>query len=95
MKYCPTCYLPENELDTCSRPDFGMSCVTPVEEDPSKTVAIKCGPCEFTRVVPISDLLSGKAKNELPKCHRDECACEVIPPAAPVKKAAASTAKTK
>jgi len=81
MKYCPTCYLPESELDTCNRSDFGIPCPAPVEENPAKTVTLKCGPCEFTRVVPLSDLLSGKAKGELPKCHRDECACEVVPAA--------------
>lgn len=85
-KFCPTCYLPENQLDTCSRDDFGIPCPQPVEADPEKDVTIKCGPCGFTRVVPLPDLLSGKTKNELPVCHSDECACKLVPPEAPKSK---------
>lgn len=80
MKYCPRCLRTEADIPACPDNDFaGMSCPEPVEENPEKDVAIKCGPCDFSRIVPVRELLSGAAKNKLPSCRRDECACVVVP----------------
>lgn len=79
MKYCPRCLRTEADIPACPDNDFaGMSCPEPVEENPEKDVVIKCGPCDFSRIVPVRELLSGAAKNKLPSCRRDECACVVV-----------------
>jgi hypothetical protein len=81
MNYCPRCLRTEAELDACPNEDFpGMKCPDPVAEDPTKDITIACGPCDFTRVVPVRELISGKAKNKLPACRRDDCACVVVAP---------------
>lgn len=83
MKYCPTHYTPEgSSVDRCNGADFGIPCPPMVEEDPTKTVNIKCGPCDLNVIVPVGDLMSGKAKKELPRCSRDECACMIVQPEA-------------
>jgi hypothetical protein len=80
MKYCPRCSRTEDQRATCPDADFkGMECPPFVSEDPTTTVTLSCGPCEFTRIVPVKDLVSGAARKKLPVCRRDECACKVIP----------------
>lgn len=83
MKYCPRCLRTEADIPGCPNEDFpGMTCPDPVDENPAKDVSISCGPCDFNRLVPIRELLSGAAKNKLPTCRRDECACVIVPPEA-------------
>lgn len=80
MKYCPKHYTPEgSNVDRCNGGDFGIPCPEMVEEDATKTVNLKCGPCDLHVIVPVPDLVSGKAQRELPRCSRDECACVVLP----------------
>lgn len=80
MKYCPRCLRTEDQISTCPNGDFpGMVCPALKEEDPATTVTLSCGPCDFTRIVPVKDLLSGTTKTKLPLCRRDECACKVVP----------------
>lgn len=90
--------------------DFGIPSPAPVDMDPERDVQLYCGPCDLSVIVPVGDLLSGKAQRELPKCSRDVCACKIVAqetaastdtPAtsttskkASTKKASASTAET-
>ena len=81
MKYCPRCLRTEASFGECPNNDFpGMNCPEPKEEDPTTDINIACGPCDFTRVVPIKMLLTGAAKQQLPACRRDDCACVVVAP---------------
>lgn len=83
LKYCPRCLRTETEAASCPNNDFpGMNCPDLKTEDPTKDVTLSCGPCDFTRVVPVRELLSGATKNKLPMCKRDECACVVVQPVA-------------
>lgn len=84
MKYCPRCLRTEAQIDTCPNNDFpGMNCPELREEDSRTDITISCGPCDFTRVVPVKELISGVSKNKLPACRRDDCACVVVPPSLP------------
>lgn len=86
MKYCPTCYRAGPQMDECPNIGSVIPCPEPRNEDPAVDVALSCGPCGFSRIIPLKDLLSGKAKNQLPHCTRDNCG--VVNDGAPKKTAA-------
>lgn len=78
-KYCPRCLRTEGDVDECVNKDFpGHDCPPLVEAEAGKDVPIKCGPCGFTRIVPVKDLLSGRARANLPTCRRDSCAAQIV-----------------
>lgn len=92
MKYCPTCYRAGPQMDDCPNKSFpDMPCPEPATENPEKDVSLSCGPCGFARVVPLKDLLSGKAKHQLPRCTRDTCEVKNIAAAPKAKPAAKPT----
>ncbi len=80
MKFCPRCHKDPAE-GTCVMESMpGFTCPEPVEET-ANTIVIKCGPCGFTRGVPVGELLKGLASDaKLPACKRDQCQATVVRP---------------
>jgi len=86
MKHCPRCHRLESDTSECimlSMP--GFVCPPLVAENPETDITISCGPCGFTRVVGVSEILhglssgSGIAKDRaLPLCSRGTCAAKVL-----------------
>jgi hypothetical protein len=58
-----------------------VACPPRVPIDPSKHVIASCGPCNRTRVVPVSRIMQGKV-HSAGMCVLSECAATVIVPEA-------------
>lgn len=84
MKFCPRCHKDPTE-GTCVMESMpGFICPEPVEED-ANTVVIQCGPCGFTRGVPVGELLKGLPGDaKLPSCKRDHCQATIVRPEAAI-----------
>lgn len=70
-KFCPRCFRPEDQMGHCG--DFALGCPRPAQLAPDQTVTIHCGPCGFTRIVPVGNLVQGRRVDELRNCQHDVC----------------------
>ena len=75
MKYCPRHGSILDEVDCF---DGVIPCPEPKEFDAAKEVLATCGPCDKTRVIPLSRIMQGKPV-PTGHCVMHECAATVIP----------------
>lgn len=77
-KFCPRCFRVEYEIGPQNCGNFALSCPPPAQLPKDAVVTIACGPCAFTRTVPIANLVQGRRVDELRNCLHDECQCRRI-----------------
>ena len=77
MRYCPRCYLTDEDLGSCG--NFAVGCPAPVEAAPELVAHIACSACEKVVGVPVANIMRGKL-GFLSNCQTDRCPAKLILP---------------
>lgn len=78
--YCPKHYTSGSQLGECQ---IGiLPCPDPLPINPVTTVTVRCGPCDKTLTIPISDIMRKKLDG-LGSCVSDHCGAKVMLPPTP------------